>query len=269
MLKRFITYAFLLGVAITVSAQQPPTVEVASIKPAAAAQRPPLANVLWLPGDRLSATGLTLAELIHSAYVGDGIQMMSQIVGGLPWNRTERFDIVGKLAHIATGNAEDANRQRRDALKMLLADRFALKVHLEQQEMPVFDLVQIAKDGRLGPKIAVSTCGVQGNRPCQFSRLVKMDPSLGMTMAFEGMTMAQLAAALVSFPAIGRPIRDRTGLSGAFDLELTMPVSQSAAGDAEEAIFTSLQEQLGLRLEGRRDRADVLVIDNAKQPTSD
>jgi uncharacterized protein (TIGR03435 family) len=91
--------------------------------------------------------------------------------------------------------------------------------------------------------------------------------------------MPEFAAALVGFPEIDRPIRDRTGLAGAFDLQLTLgmpiPPGQSLAGSApnpnassDSGILTALPEQLGLKLEGRRDQTKVLVIDGAERPTA-
>ena len=154
-----------LAAATTVAGQQP-SVDVASIKRNVAAGGPRLPNVVWLAGDRTSATGLTLAELIRSAYVGDGIQLMNQIAGSPGWTTTGRFDIVGKLTGIQTGKPDEVNRQRQAALKKMLADRFGLKAHVEKRELPVFDLVLAAKDGKLGPEIKESTCGAHGNRPC-------------------------------------------------------------------------------------------------------
>jgi len=260
-------------IAITVAgvaAQQPPaSYEVVSIKRNTTAGTPLLRNVVWMPGDRMQATALTLADLIRSAYVGDGIQLTSQIVGGPAWGSTERFDVVAKLTGIIqTGNPDDVNRQRRAALKAILADRFRLEIRMERQEMPVFDLVRAGGEGAV-TKMIPSTCGLNGSRPCGTSRFVKMDPAVGITLAYEGMTMEQLAGALVSSPVIMRPIRNRTGLSGAFDLQFTMPMAAGERAQAEAAIFTALQEQLGLKLEGRRDLADVLVIDNAGPPTDD
>jgi len=261
--------ALIAAVALASFAAQQPAVEVASIKRNVTASGPRLPNVVWLAGDRMSATGLTLAELIRSAYVGDGIQLMTQIAGGPGWTTSERFDIIGKLTGIQTGNPDEVNRQRQTALKALLADRFKLKAHVEKRELPVFDLVLAAKDGTLGPQIKASTCGPDGSRPCVLARMIKMDPAAGITMGYEGMSMSQFASALVSVPDIGRTIRDRTGLSGTFDLQLTMAIPQGPNPTGDGGVFTALQEQLGLKLEGRRDQVDVLVIDNAGPPTED
>jgi uncharacterized protein (TIGR03435 family) len=259
------TIWFLLSLAI---AAQQPAFEVASVKQSQGSGASPFRNVVWLPGERMSATALTLAELIRSAYVGDGIQLMSQIAGGPDWVTKDRIDIVGKLTGIATGDPAVANRQRQIALRALLVDRFKLKAHIESRELHVFDLVPAETSGALGPQIKPSMCGHAGERPCVPSRMVRMDPATGLTMAYEGMTMAQLASALVSMPEIGRPVRNRTGLSGTYDLQLTLPLPNPNAPDSG-GVVTALREQLGLKLDGRRDAADVIVIDSAERPAED
>lgn len=268
-------------------AQQSPSFEVASIKPSPS-QPGPLRNVLWLPGGRMTATGLTLRELVRSAYVGDGIQLLTQIVGGPSWVDTDRFDIVAKAGDMSAQNADEVNRQRRAMLKSLLAERFALRVHLDSRPLPVFDLVPAGGDGRPGPQLKVSTCNRNAAppnsqisvdaRPCMPFRLVGMNPATGITMGAEGVTMPEFAAALAGFPEIGRQIRDRTGLTGAFDMKLTlaMPIPPGVAlvggstspANSDIGILAALQEQLGLKLEGRIDHAEVVVIDSVERPTA-
>jgi len=65
-------------------------------------------------------------------------------------------------------------------------------------------------------------------------------------------------------PEIGRPIDDKTGLSGSFDLKLELAAS---AGNVRPSIFTALQEQLGLKLVAQRGKGEILVIDHAEQPS--
>ena len=69
-----------------------------------------------------------------------------------------------------------------------------------------------------------------------------------------------------------RPIVDRTNLEGLFDIDLVyqmefqgavpLPLSPDAP-----ALFTALQEQLGLKLESQRVPTEVIVIDRAERPT--
>jgi uncharacterized protein (TIGR03435 family) len=88
-----------------------------------------------------------------------------------------------------------------------------------------------------------------------------------------------MLANLVVRGSVGRMVLDRTGLSGAFDLDLEWTPERTAlAGDASPgappasegpSIFTALQEQLGLKLDSRRGPVDVLVIDHVERPTVD
>jgi uncharacterized protein (TIGR03435 family) len=75
---------------------------------------------------------------------------------------------------------------------------------------------------------------------------------------------------------IRRPVVDRTGLSGAFNIDLsweTVAVNGPPAGNLPPedvaAIFTALQDQLGLKLESSRAPFDVVVIDAVRRPTPD
>jgi hypothetical protein len=62
---------------------------------------------------------------------------------------------------------------------------------------------------------------------------------------------------------LGRPVLDRTGISGLYDFTLGwMP------DDAAPSLFTALQEQLGLRLDAQKGSVEVLVIDSMeRKPT--
>ena len=72
---------------------------------------------------------------------------------------------------------------------------------------------------------------------------------------------------------LGSPVLDKTGLTGLynFKLEFTDPRFQrpekSSALPVNSApdIFRAVQEQLGLRLEGKKTPVEVLVIDHAEK----
>jgi uncharacterized protein (TIGR03435 family) len=82
-------------------------------------------------------------------------------------------------------------------------------------------------------------------------------------------TMTQLANVLSR--AADRPVADRTGLSGEFDVELrwTSALEPTSATDNAESLFTALGQQLGLKLESTRGPVEVLVIDSVERPTPD
>jgi len=77
---------------------------------------------------------------------------------------------------------------------------------------------------------------------------------------------------------LGRPVLDRTGLAGKYDFLLTFTpdigsCSQPADGRAAEAtnpsdapsLFTTMQEQLGLRLEPIKGPVEIIAIDHAEK----
>ena len=83
--------------------------------------------------------------------------------------------------------------------------------------------------------------------------------------------MDRFAAALST--DAGRPVIDRTGLSGQYDIDLTYAPDPSAPlADARPnvannvSLFTAVQEQLGLRLDAVTQPLEVLVIDRVERP---
>ena len=66
-----------------------------------------------------------------------------------------------------------------------------------------------------------------------------------------------------------RPVVDRTGLTGFFDVEIRFrpPNSATATDTNEPDLVTALGEQLGLRLESTRGPVQVTVFDRIERPT--
>jgi uncharacterized protein (TIGR03435 family) len=65
-----------------------------------------------------------------------------------------------------------------------------------------------------------------------------------------------------------RPVVNRTGLDGAFDLHLqwTPDGAKSGTGGDGPSVFTAIQEQLGLRLRAQKTPVEVVVVDHAEKP---
>jgi uncharacterized protein (TIGR03435 family) len=62
---------------------------------------------------------------------------------------------------------------------------------------------------------------------------------------------------------VGRPVADKTGLTGVFDFDLTWS-SDQAPESAGPSIFTALQE-LGLRLVSTKGAAETIVVDRVEK----
>ena len=284
--------------ALAVAAQAPtptpsddsPQFEVASIKPNKSGTN--FIRMSVPPSGGFNATNTTVRELVRSAY---GVQDY-QVVGLPSWASTDRFDIAATSAP-GTGPAGPPvpggpPTRFQLMLRHLLADRFKLAVRREMREMPIYHLTLARSDGKTGPQLTPSTTdcaalfgrgarpggppplGAGQRPPCGIMR------APGMFMA-GAMGMAQLTASLGD--AVGRPVVDRTGLTGNFDVELRFTPDQLPQAGAlppgapapppidpnGPTIFTALQEQLGLKLENARGRVEMLVIESVAPPTPD
>jgi uncharacterized protein (TIGR03435 family) len=100
-------------------------------------------------------------------------------------------------------------------------------------------------------------------------------------MKASGQAMSTLTLLLTQFA--GRPVIDKTGLTGLYDFELTLDLQTLLRMSADMGIsvpmpanlpegpslMTLLQEDLGLKLDSQRGPGEVLVIDSAELPTPD
>jgi len=242
--------------------------EVASIKPNKYSSHM-LGLGFWI--ERFTATSVTLQGLIREAYEVED----NQISGAPPWLYSERYDIEAKAdKSVADELLKLSFDQRvieyRRMLQTLLADRLKLTLHSETKELPVYALV-IAKNG---PKLKDVKPG-------------DADPS-GMTFGRglfkgQGVRIAFLVR-MLSQQQLGRPVLDKTGLTGKYDFTLQWTPEENRApmfkgtrdggqgpdsppDSSGPSIFTAIQEQLGLKLEAQKGPAEVLVIDHVERPS--
>jgi uncharacterized protein (TIGR03435 family) len=252
--------AILLSASILFPAQN--TFEVVSVKPNVSVDPP--SDPRMSPG-RFSWSNATLRQLIQVAYEVRPFQLIA-----LPeWADSARFDVT------ATASFPASPQQMHTMLQGVLADRFDLSTHRDKRELPVYGLVLGRRDGKLGPNIhpAKVDCESVSAKPLD-SGTAQADyaacaPQLGLTrMKMPGFHMSGLAGALMRL--LDRPVVDKTGLTEAFDIELSwtpdptmlptgVPVPSPTS--AAPSLFTALEEQLGLRLVSDRAAADVLVVD--------
>jgi uncharacterized protein (TIGR03435 family) len=260
-----------------------PVFEVASIKPIKSIPQGMYFRIQ--PGGRFSANAITGKFLLQQAY---GVKD-SQVVGAPSWLDSERFDIDAKPDE-ETGAAFDklSPDERRQQLMLmlqsLLADRFKLSLTHETKDLPVYALVA-AKNG---PKLHESTYKPPENSP-DMPRApgVGGAAQAGMMMNGRGQLtstygdMNMLADVLSRF--VGRPVINKTGLTGKYDFTLkwtpeegqgpVMPGARPAGDEAPPpdasgaSIFTAIQEQLGLKLEPQKAPMDVLVIQHVERPS--
>jgi uncharacterized protein (TIGR03435 family) len=267
-------------------AQAPATFDVVSIKPNTSGD--PMNRLAIEPGGRYRWTNTTLQQLIGMSYQRRPFDNR-EIVGGPDWLASARFDVIAHAGSTALLLGPDGFPGPLFAMvRAMLEDRFQLKTHDEQRERPVYALTLARRDGTLGPRLTRSTIDctavmrdqVQGKRPEPTPAGLlpcAIRPAPGR---LQGSALSLEGFAGVLSSLVGRPVIDRTGLSGNFDvdLEFTPELVQGLAGAPAAApppparsdlpsVFTAVQEQLGLKLESTRAPVDVLVIDRAERPS--
>lgn len=221
-----------------------PTFEVASIKPAASQAPGRTDSRMSTNTGSLNYTSVTLKDVIGQAY-----KIPESQISGPDWLNTERFDIAAK---IPAGARDQVPRM----LQALLSTRFQMVIHRDTKELPVYELTV----ARNGPKLKHidSESGITSN-----SNRTRWHLDAKVTMR-----------ALAEFLSerVGRPVFDRTGLSGPFEVTLDWAVDDApAANDAEAgpSLFTALQEQLGLKLDSTKGPVETIVVDRADRAPSE
>jgi uncharacterized protein (TIGR03435 family) len=222
------------------------------------------------PGGRITATNVTLANLVTAAYAIPS----DRIEGGPAWVRQDRFDVV------ATANKDASVAVTRQMLRRLLAERFALVTRLGTRDTPIFALTSTRRDRRPGPQLRPTAPECAAKRtsvesaPPEAGPPNPNDPPCGR-VAFGGGLLSgravstdQIAASLSGL--VGRPVTNRSSLADLYDFELrfSRPSTGGEPVDPPE-IFTALREQLGLQLDADRGPVEVIVIVSAAQPTVD
>jgi uncharacterized protein (TIGR03435 family) len=112
---------------------------------------------------------------------------------------------------------------------------------------------------------------------CDSFAVIRKSGGALMMAGYRNATMEMLAASLAGLVGQGRPLIDKTGLSGRFDFTLewapesnSPPPSGSPAAPSDPPAPTSLEalrEQLGLKLESTKSPVQVLVIDHVERPS--
>jgi uncharacterized protein (TIGR03435 family) len=196
---------------------------------------------------------MTVRGIIRNAY-GFVIPTRDDVIGGPSWIDDDRWDVE------ATVEGDQSQTRKLLMVRRLLAERFKLTVHRQTRRVETYALVVDRRDQKLG-------AGMRSAPPCVRTPGGAAPPDGGRPcggrggpgrIAGTGMTAARLADLLGN--SAGRPVTDRTGLTGEFDVELTWNQGLS--------IFTALKEQLGLRLEeGMPTTQESIVIDHVERPS--
>jgi uncharacterized protein (TIGR03435 family) len=219
---------------------------------------------------------------------------------GPEWIKSDGYSIEAT----AGGNPE-ALTMEGPMLQALLEDRFKLKIGRESREVPVYALT-VAKSGfKLQPLAQGSCTPFDPLKPpaslapadlkaaaaatCATASSIglRKAPTGPVTADFRGITLDDFSKALDR--AMDRAILNRTGIMGRFDIHMVFapdeavpafmpggrllgfagPPSPPVQGDpvGGPSIFTAIQEQLGLKLEGAKAPGEFFSIDHVERPS--
>jgi len=281
-LKWLSTIGLVATTAVALASQSRPQFEVASVRPS---PNPPTGQAgLQITPGQAKFSSLSVKDYIGIAYT----VRIHQIIGA-DWLGNERFEVMAKLPATFTSD------QLPLMLQSLLEERFKMRSHREQRELPVYFL-EVAPGGpkltrseelsAADPVTTITSTNTGGGNIVDLGR--------GSTLAlgnnrFEAkkVTMTMLADVLARF--VDRPVQDMTRIEGRYDVafELTpedframMMRSALAAGvslppealklveSSSLAAVPDALKGLGLSLQPRRAPLEVLVVDSIeKTPT--
>jgi len=238
--------AVLLALASYTAWAQPLKFEVASVKKVSGGGPPGdiPRNMDDSPG-HFAMHNVPLRMALEWAY-----ELKDYEISGPDWIKAdERYDIIAKAA----GPASEA--QMRQMLQTLLLDRFQMKVHRETRDLPAYVLLP-------------------GKGPAKVKE-AKPDAEPSIAGGPSGVSFLAQPISRFTFMLtrrLDRPVLDQTGLKGRYDFTIDLSGLGFNGRDPEDtsapSIFTTVQRDLGLKLEARKEPIGILVVDSAsKTPT--
>jgi uncharacterized protein (TIGR03435 family) len=202
------------------------------------------------------------------------------------WVSIDRYYIEAQ----APGNP--TRDQMRLMMQSLMEGQFKLAVHFEARRGKIFALT-LSKPGKTGPDLRPleegSVCDAAIPPPPVSALIIlhintpfppgcrplAMITRNGMRLVgARDITMDVLANALSMVGSLGRPVVDRSGLSGRFDFTIDFapmvaaPPDANAPSDPQGATFLeAVRDQLVLKLESTESPIQVLVVDHIERPS--
>jgi uncharacterized protein (TIGR03435 family) len=248
----------------------PDAFEVATLKPTAPDAMMRI-NYEISPGGRVQISGAPLQFLIAQAW-----DIPPDLVADAPkWLASDRYDIVGKAPDAFAGLGQTLDiEDLRPMLRALLTERFAMKVHRETRDAPVYALV---RSGKAEPKMTKSQStdlagcmqGTSATAVAPNSRLTSVWTCRNISMNLFATRIRDMAPAYINHFTV-----DATGIEGTWDFTIAWTPNGPRPGPGEDpdgsmTVFEALPKELGLKLDEQKRPAPVLVIDHIEQKPTD
>lgn len=218
--------------------------------------------------DTWEAHNVTLQLLLVNAF-----DVRDDMVFNLPpWASSTSYDITIKaLAPSADALKKLTKEQRRSRLILMLKDRFNLKAHLEMRPSSVYELTVLPSGVKMKPSAPITPLP-DGSIPKGSHGMSMSSSESESTVKATGMSMSAFANTLSH--SLDRFVIDKTKLTGDYDFELRWSSEQALQqdnGSTEHppAIFTALQEELGVKLVPAKGLVPAVVVDQVSEPQPD
>ena len=197
--------------------------------------------------NRLTMSNVELMDCIEWAYgVREDQISGANALGG------ERYEIFAKSATPVPVS------ELRIMLQDLLAERFKLLLRRETRLQPVYEL-RVAPHGARLPAPKAQTDVSMHHAAESLPRVTDGG------FVFTETTLAEFAQKLSMLQGVGRPVLDRTGIQGFYDL--TLKGAATAVRLDDGTLVGLIEDQLGLRLVSAKEAVETLVIQHAEKPT--
>ena len=213
---------------------------------------------------RFEATNLPIKALLQIAYGFD-----APVVGAPDWATNTFYNIQARSdeaadARLAKLTDNEVRLEKRNAIRVLLAERLGLKTHLETRNSSIYNLL-VAKGGVKMQAVPKPPEGEAPTAPPP-ANVQAHGSQHGLEFVGSNASMRAIAGALSSM--VEAPVVDKTGLTDTYNYTLQFGREWSA-NDPESwpSIFTAVQEQMGLKLEAEHEAVPNLVVDQITKPT--
>ncbi len=248
---------------------------------------------------RITFECMTVQQMITLAYDRLGERVLNAagrspsdpdiLRGGPPWVRRDKYRIDAKAE-----GTPDSKVMMGPMLRVILEDRFQLKLRRETEEVPMYALT-VGKSGLKIRPLGIQPVGADGCRQRTPEDTFTYEQVLAHIRAgekpycgvsggsegpniiwdFGGSTLANFAGILSG--NLDRHVLDKTGIEGRFNIHLEFIRDENTSphfGDPVEqpeispgaSIFTAV-ESLGLKLEATKGPRGYLVIDVIERPS--
>jgi uncharacterized protein (TIGR03435 family) len=156
---------------------------------------------------------------------------------------------------------------RQHMLQVLLRDYFKVVVRTEIRDVPAYDLVVTKKGAKLAPAADANPANQDTNR--SFDGTVT-------SFSFKGEHVDSLLGLIEA--EMGRPVYDKTGMTGIYDFALKYTgkqflIDSTPEGDSAPLpqgappLEKALDDQLGLKLAPTTGQMEFIIIDHAERPS--